>query len=99
MLDPGVFQVRGGCFHSAIQNAEALCGCRFATPHKSNHRRGTELKTERHRYRLLIEPVSDCREPEAIRGLRWLLKRMLRQYGLKCVEITTERMEDETNGR
>lgn len=38
----------------------------------------------------MIEPVADCREDEAIRGLRWLLKRLLRQYGLRCVEIRKE---------
>jgi hypothetical protein len=44
----------------------------------------------KHRYTITVEPVSDCREDEAIRGLRWLLKRLLRQYGLKCVEIRKE---------
>ena len=48
----------------------------------------------KHRYTITVEPVADCREAEAIRGLRWLLKQLLRQYGLKCVLIRKE----ETNG-
>jgi hypothetical protein len=30
----------------------------------------------------------------AIRGLRWLLKRALRDFGLRCVGIATELIDD-----
>jgi hypothetical protein len=50
----------------------------------------------KHRYTITIEPVAGCREDEAIRGLRWLLKQLLRQYGLKCVLIRKEELDEKS---
>jgi hypothetical protein len=33
---------------------------------------------------------------DAIRALRWALKRLLRQYGLRCVSIREQHMEDDS---
>jgi hypothetical protein len=31
---------------------------------------------------------------DAIRALRWILKKLLRQYGFKCVDIREEKASD-----
>lgn len=42
---------------------------------------------DRFTYFIALKPMSDCSHGEVMRGLRWLLKRSFRQYGLKCIEI------------
>lgn len=43
---------------------------------------------ERTTYTIVIRPEADCREEEAIRGLRWVLKLLLRRYGLRCISVS-----------
>jgi hypothetical protein len=49
---------------------------------------------ERPKYVITVRPEANCREDEAIRGLRWLLKRLLRQYGLRCIELEKREKDD-----
>jgi hypothetical protein len=42
---------------------------------------------KRSEYVITVRPEYNCREDEAIRGIRWLLKRLLRQYGLRCIGL------------
>jgi len=42
------------------------------------------VTTERPRYVLVLQPEPGV---DAIRALRWILKRSLRQFGMKCVDI------------
>ena len=47
--------------------------------------------------RIFVLTLRSPRDPEAtIRALRWLLKRLLRQHGLTCVDIQeiTETVEE-----
>lgn len=44
-------------------------------------------------YRLHLRPESDCDQAQIDRGLRWLLKRLLRTYRLRCFKI--EEITDE----
>ena len=48
---------------------------------------------DRPTYQISVRPEPDCTEAEVTRGLKWLLKRAFRQYGLKCVEITVVKPE------
>lgn len=49
----------------------------------------TRQMDDRPTYRITLTPTADCRQNEAERGLRWILKRAKRQYGLRCVKIET----------
>ena len=42
-------------------------------------------------YQITLTTLPNCREEKQIRGLRWLLKRVLRDYGLRCVRIDIKR--------
>jgi len=39
------------------------------------------------RYKLILQPTPDRSDPDGVRRLRRALKRLLRGYGLRCVEI------------
>jgi hypothetical protein len=41
----------------------------------------------RQRYVLVLEPLPNV---DAIRALRWILKRVLRQFGMRCVDLHKE---------
>jgi len=49
-------------------------------------RRGNQIMvtTDRRRYVLVLQPEPGV---DPIRALRWILKRSLRQFGMKCVDI------------
>lgn len=49
---------------------------------------------KRSEYVITVRPEYNCREDEAIRGLRWLLKRLLRQYGLRCIGLDRKDAND-----
>lgn len=38
-------------------------------------------------YQITLVPAADCRQDEAERGLKWILKRAKRQFGLRCVKV------------
>ena len=42
------------------------------------------VTTDRRRYVLVLQPEPGV---DPIRALRWILKRSLRQFGMKCVDI------------
>jgi len=45
---------------------------------------------DRRTFKLLIRPERNTDANAAIRGLRHLLKRMLRDHGLRCLSMTEE---------
>lgn len=46
-------------------------------------------------FKLLIRPEPHTDATAAIRGLRWVLKTMLRGYGLRCLSVTEVTQETE----
>jgi hypothetical protein len=49
------------------------------------------VPTKRQRYVLVLEPLPGT---DAIRSLRWILKRTIRQFGMKCTDIREAPLED-----
>lgn len=50
---------------------------------------------ERPTFKLLVRLGPRTDEAEAMRGLRWLLKRMWRSYGVECLSVTPVNQEPE----